>query len=124
MKYIKRFTESDTWQTARWYGSRGERGPQGTNRFQMGHKDYDADWDKANKEFAEMEKRRNDPTQFCSYDPKTGRGWTPENLAAYIKDRYGVEVPEEVYSSYDKNRPWDGIEMISDYLHSLKGEEK
>ena len=77
MKYIKEYNE---------YG----RGPQGTNKFQMGHKDYDADMENAKKDLAQIDKRRNDPTQFSSYDPKTGRDWTPETLAVYIKDRYGV----------------------------------
>ena len=39
MKYIKEYNE---------YG----RGPQGTNKFQMGHKDYDADMENAKKDLA------------------------------------------------------------------------
>ena len=75
---------------------------------------------KADRE--EEEKRKQEDLKSYGtpiYDPQTGRGWTPETLTTYVKKKYDVDVPEEVYSKSDPNKPWMAIKNIQDYLADL-----
>lgn len=98
-----------------------ERGPSGTNRGEIGHKDYEKDMAKWNAELKAAEERREQAKknyETPSYNTNTGGGWTPETLIDFVKKRYNVEVPEE-YKESDSEKPWMAIQKIKDYLANL-----
>jgi hypothetical protein len=98
-----------------------ERGPSGTNRGEIGHKDYEKDMVKWNAELKAAEERREQAKknyETPSYNTNTGGGWTPETLIDFVKKRYNVEVPEE-YKESDPKKPWMAIKKIEDYLANL-----
>lgn len=98
-----------------------ERGPSGTNRGEIGHKDYEKDMVKWNAELKAAEERREQAKknyETPSYNTNTGGGWTPETLIDFVKKRYNVEVPEE-YKESDPEKPWMAIKKIKDYLANL-----
>jgi hypothetical protein len=98
-----------------------ERGPYGTNRGEIGHQDYEKDMERRRIEREKEEARRQESLrnyETPSYNPKTGRGWTPETLIDFVKEKYNVDVPEE-YKESNPERPWMAITKIKDYLASL-----
>jgi len=86
------------------------------NDWGPGSKTYDRDMERATKSLQDLEKQKMEDEKNYhtpSYDPKTGRGWTPESLSDYVSKKYGVEVPEE---------KMDSVRSIREYLENLSQE--
>jgi hypothetical protein len=86
------------------------------NDWGPGSETYDKDMERTTKSLQNLEKQKMEDEKNYhtpSYDPRTGRGWTPESLSDYVSNKYGVDVPEE---------NMDSVRSIREYLENLSQE--
>ena len=63
----------------------------------IGNKDYDPEA-KMERQKRDEEDRERRKYKINSYNPKTGREWDEDGLRSYVKNKFDVDLPDEVFS--------------------------
>jgi hypothetical protein len=81
----------------------------------IGNKDYDPE-EKISRQNREDEEREERKYKLGFMDFKTGREWTEDGLRSYVKKKFDVDLPDEVFSG--KGAIWANA---SNYLKNYFG---
>jgi hypothetical protein len=128
MKKIIRLTESDlvrlvkrviNEQPSQWSRDSINRPGSFSNYIEgpgsIGNKDYDPE-EKISRQNREDEEREERKYKLGFMDFKTGREWTEDGLRSYVKKKFDVDLPDEVFSG--KGAIWANA---SNYLKNYFG---
>ena len=95
MKKIIRLTEDDLARIVKRVIQENE-GP-----FNIGHADYQKNWDKFNDEMEQESKDRK--YHIPNYDTRSGRSWTNKGLREYVYEKFGARLPKNFSLEYTED---------------------
>jgi hypothetical protein len=62
--------------------------------YSMGNANYEKNHEKFNKEMRQKDEERK--FHVPGYDTSSGSGWNDETLRAFVKENYGVKLPDDL----------------------------